>query len=123
MVGKRGLSVKDPLYQKIIKMGPGIAPDLQRIAKNRDIQWHYIAYWMLGQIHDRASIPYLMDALNAEEDMIRLHAVRGLNCLLGKGMYNPGADDADEIESRYKRWWERHKAEFPRQPAQTPVPK
>lgn len=113
MVSNRGLTVKDPLYQKIIKMGSGIAPNLKHIARNKSIQWHYIAYWMLGQIKDRASIPFLMDALNDDDEVIRLHAVRGLNCLLRKGMYNPGDDDAEEIRSRYKKWWDKHKHEFP----------
>ncbi len=113
MVSRRSLTVKDPTYQKIIKMGSGIAPDLKRIARNKDIQWHYIAYWMLGQIKDRDSIPFLMDALDSKDEAVQIHAVWGLNCLLRKGRYNSGDPNAEEIKSRYKKWWEKHKHEFP----------
>ncbi|OGH56659.1 MAG: hypothetical protein A3I06_07385 [Candidatus Lindowbacteria bacterium RIFCSPLOWO2_02_FULL_62_12] len=110
---RRGLTVKDPIYQQIVKKGPGITPDLKRIAKNRDIQWHFIAYYMLGQIKDRSAIPFLMDALAHGDEQEQLHAVRGLNCLLRKGMYNPGDPGAEEVKLRYQRWWDRHQHEFP----------
>lgn len=113
MVNRRSLTVKDPIYQKILKMGPAIAPDLKRIAQNKDIQWHFIAYFMLGQMKDKSAIPFLMDALNSEEEAVQMHAVWGLNCLLRKGKYNPGDSDAEEIKSRYRHWWEKHKDEFP----------
>ncbi|MBI4179302.1 HEAT repeat domain-containing protein [bacterium] len=94
-------------------MGPAIAPDLRRIARNTGIQWHYIAYVILGKMKDRDSIPFLFEALDSEDKEIQKHAVWGLDCLIGLGRYNDGDADAAEIKSRYRRWWEKHKHEFP----------
>lgn len=112
MVSKRNLSTKDPTYRKIIKMGPAIAPDLKRIAENKEIQWHYIAYWMLGQIKDRTSIPFLMEAMESEEEWVQIHANWGLDCLLRLGRYNRGDPDAEKIRAKYRRWWEKHKDDY-----------
>ena len=113
MVNKRSLSGKDPIFQKIIGMGPAIAPDLHRIAKNNDIQWHYIAYVMLCKMKDRDSIPFLFEALASKDPTIQKHAVWGLDCLLRLGRYNDGDPDVEEVKSRYRQWWEKHKGEFP----------
>lgn len=113
MVSKRSLSGKDPIFRQIIDMGPAAAPDLHRIAKNKEIQWHYIAYVMLGKMKDRPSIPFLFEAFNSDDREIQKHAVWGLDCLLRLGRYNDGDDDAEEIKSRYRKWWEKHKHEFP----------
>ena len=93
-------------------MGPSVAPNLRRIAKNKDIQWHYIAYVMLGKMKDRNSIPFLFEAMASDDAEIQKHAVWGFDCLLRLGRYNDGDSNAEEIISRYKQWWVKHKGEF-----------
>ena len=113
-VSKSQMSSNDDDYKRLVGRGVVALPELKRIAVDKSIKMHQIAFTIIGDIGDRSAIPFLMKNIDATGEWNQTHVVWGLNALLNLGSFqeNDTAEKKSEIVSKYKDWYRKAEAEF-----------
>ena len=107
MSSHRLVSENDQRYRRIVELGHEAVPDLIRIAEDKEIRWHFVAFSMLGEIGDSRALPALFKGIESEGRWVRWHSVSVLNSFLNLGTYEDGDERKErEVISRYQEWHE-----------------
>jgi hypothetical protein len=89
---------------------PKFLRDVQLLAAPDDVRLHQAAMQALRAMRSKSSVPYLIEALDDKDRLVRYLSVMGLAETLGRGEgWAPSVDvfgqDEQAYLTRWKNWW------------------